>query len=433
MPSLPLEKRTVTWLIVLAAIASVLQGLVFWTRRVGLLQPETYWHTYWQKLAEAINHPGEHESFAAVLKFGSTLHHTEGWLWVLTKGLKELVWLGIMVLIVLQLRHLRLPRSMAVALGGLFALTAISALAALIAGRWIAVFAGVRSSLSWVLAAAGARLADPMVCRQFARAFVWVLVLQAVLVPFEMHYGLTMFWMDLGGHTFARPVGTFNLPTSLGAFTVITWAMAVSWGQYRGRDVVLITALTAFVLVANASATAWVAWALAIGGSIYFRFGRRVRITLLLASLPMLIAGWLALPHITGRYDVHDSLWGRIYPVQVYAQRNLSTVQTLFGYRFGVGANAYATLTGAETHSTVVGAQPVGDSTPAAMFWQVGVLGVAFGYALILIALLRAPRSRPLGFALLVSSLTLNVTEHFPLNLILGVWLANSARAEHMT
>ncbi len=414
-----------------AAVATLLNGVVFWARRVGLLQPDVYWHAYHTRFIRSISQAGEMGPYFEMLRFGSTLHEVDLWVWLATKGIKELVWLTVLILLLLNLRHVRLPRLMALSYLGVFALTALSALTAWLAGFWVAILAGWRATASWVLGAAGAALADASACRHFTRAFVWVLAVQLILIPFEIQRGLMIYFMFIGDEYVARPVGTFNVPTSLGAFTVVTWAMAMCWGQYTRRSQLFVSAVAAAILIANASATGWAAAAVASVGTAYLCMRRKYRIAILLVAAPLAIAGWLALPEITGRDEIHDSLWGRIYPVEVYAKREVSLTEAAFGHRFGAGSNAYASLSGTPTQATTPGDHPVGDSMPAALFWQVGGVGVMLCYGLMLMAIWRSPQSRPVGIAMLVSSITLNIPEHFPLNLVLGLWLANAARAEH--
>ncbi|MGQ0801660.1 MAG: hypothetical protein ACT4NL_16300 [Pseudomarimonas sp.] len=414
-----------------AAVATLLNGVVFWARRVGWLQPEVYWHAYQTRFFRSISQTGEMGPYFEMLRFGSTLHEVDRWLWLATKGIKELVWLAVLVLLLLNLRHMRLPRLLALSYLGVFVLTALSAVTAWLGGFWLAILAGCRATASWVLGAAGAALADASACRHVTRAFVWVLAVQLVLIPFEIQRGLMIYFVIIGDEYVARPVGTFNVPTSLGAFTVVTWAMAMCWGQYTRRSLILISAGAAAILIASASATGWAAAAIAAIGTAYLCMRKHHRVAILLAAAPLAIAGWLALPEVTGREDIHDSLWGRIYPVEVYAKRNVSLTEAAFGHRFGAGSNAYATLSGTPTQATTPGDHPVGDSMPAALFWQVGGVGVVLCYGLMLLAIWRSPQSRPVGIAMLVSSITLNLPEHFPLNLVLGLWLANAARAEH--
>jgi hypothetical protein len=128
---------------------------------------------------------------------------------------------------------------------------------------------------------------------------------------------------------------------------------------------------------------------------------------------------------VTGRFDVHDSLWGRIAPVEQYAERHLSMRQILFGTGFGLGTNAVGRLRGRD-FSDAIPDRPVGDSTPAALLWQVGLVGAACAYALLACGLLFDPTSRAIGITIAVSSIALNIGELFPVNLILGLWLANA-------
>jgi hypothetical protein len=178
-------------------------------------------------------------------------------------------------------------------------------------------------------------------------------------------------------------------------------------------------------LVPNASATAWGALFVMASAALYSRARARLRPYLLAAILPAMLAAWFSLPIVTGRFDIHDSLWGRIAPVQQYAERHLDMRQMLFGVGFGLGTNAVGSRYGRD-FSSAIPDRPVGDSTPAALLWQVGLLGMVCAYALVAIGLLADPASRAIGIAIAVSSIALNIGELFPVNLILGIWLANA-------
>jgi hypothetical protein len=224
-----------------------------------------------------------------------------------------------------------------------------------------------------------------------------------------------------------RVVGTFNLPVSLGIFSVVGWTAAVCWGELSRNERILLTLVLAFVLVFNASATAWVAFATAVATMGFARVPNCWRSWLLISVLPLALLGWSLLPTLTGRAEIHDSFWGRIAPVQLYASEHLSTREVLFGTGFGIGTNVQSAH---DSEPAVFGGtpdRPVGDSMPAALFWQVGLVGLFFAYALFALALRADEQSRPIGMALLVSSAAVNITELFPVSLILGFWLAGAA------
>ncbi len=412
----------------LVGLAAVLGGSVFWARRVGLLDPETYWGPYTALVRAAEGRRGDFDAYFEILRFGSSLHQLDGALW-LTKLAKEAVWLALVLLALSQVGRVRLPRAFTAIYLGLFALSGGSAISALLHGRWIDVLAGGRVFGSWVLGASGTAIVSKGVLHVLAVVCAWTLVVQGLLAPFEVWNGLTMYSMELFGTGIARIVGTFNLPISLGTFVVVTWAVALCWGSFSRRTMAWLTALVLALLVLNASATAWVSFGAAAVVRWRGRLGERGRVTLLLSVMPIGILLWLGLPTLTGRPDIHDSLWGRIQPVHEYAVDHLSPTEIAFGRSFGLGTNASWTM----THSAealqrqVVPDRPVGDSMPATLLWQVGLIGLVLAYGACGLALQRDASAQPIGVALLVASLAVNITELFPVNLILGLWLAHAA------
>jgi hypothetical protein len=412
----------------LVGIASLLGGCVFWLRRVGWLQRGEYYFSNGELVAMA---PGQADYMAVyqfVMRRHAALHDLQGW-WSVTKYAKEAVLAAFLVLAVTQIAKARPTRSFGLAYGGIFLLGFASALTTMFAGGWFALVAGGRTFAAWCLGATAAPLVDAVLLRRLARVLVWTLVAEAVLVAIELPLGLWIYTIVLFDHNVVRAVGTFNLPVSLGTFAVVSWASAFCWGDLSRQSRVLLTLVLIFVLVFNASATAWVAFALAMATMGFAHVPVRWRAWLLLSALPIALLGWSLLPTLTGRWDIHDSLWGRIAPVQLYAAEHLSTREVLFGTGLGIGTNALAAASEDNTPPVFGGIpdRPVGDSMPAVLFWEIGLVGVALVYSLFALALRADERSRAIGMALLVSSVAVNITELFPVNLILGFWLANAA------
>jgi hypothetical protein len=67
------------------------------------------------------------------------------------------------------------------------------------------------------------------------------------------------------------------------------------------------------------------------------------------------------------------------------------------------------------------------DSTVTALMMQIGVLGTLLFYAMLLWAGFRDRSARMFYAIVAVCSLTLNVTELFPVNFLLGIALARNA------
>ena len=412
----------------LVGVAAVLSGSVFWARRVGLLDPETYWHPYQALLRAAKDAPGDFDMYFEIMRFGGLVHELDGALW-LTKLGKEAVWLALVLLALTQVARVRQVWAFTGIYIGLFALSGASAVGALFQGRWVDVLAGGRVFGSWVLGATGAPIASKDVLRALAVVCVGTLVVQGLLAPLEVWRGLTMYSLVLFGTAIPRIVGTFNLPISLGTFAVVTWAVALCWGSFSKRTFSWLTGLVLAVLLFNGSATAWVAFGAAAAARFRWLLGERSRVALIVSAIPIGLLLWVGLPSLTGRGGIHDSLWGRIRPVHEYAAANLFPTEIAFGHGFGLGTNALWTVaTPEEARREAASAHPVGDSMPAALFWQVGVVGLVLAYAACGVALQMNPSAQPIGFALVTASLAVNITELFPVNVILGLWLARAAR-----
>jgi hypothetical protein len=399
---------------------------VFWLRRVGWLQAEQYWRTN-ETLILQSGHPADSlETFQYVMSHHASLHQLGGWLQI-TKYPREMVLVAFVLLALFQLSRFRPTARFGIAWAGMALLAAASATAAFFAGQWFALLAGTRSLGAWCIGAFAGPLVDAEVRRSLARVCAWTLLAQALLAAIEIRRGMLIYAIKLFDSDIVRVVGTFNLPASLGVFAVVACAMAWCWSGYPRRVLFGLTAVLIALLVVNASAVAWAALGAVALAQAYSRLRPRWRPILLAATLPIALLSWEALPTLTGRWDVHNSLWGRIAPVASYASDRLSTREVLFGKGFGLGTNA---LGSRSPPLKLVGGLPdgpVGDSMPAVLFWQFGLLGVSFAYALFAVALFVDSSSRAIGIALLVSTVAINITELFPVNLIFGFWLANAA------
>jgi len=411
------------------AVAAVLGGSVFWLRLVGWLQVEEYWiaHARWFHFDNQ-----EEDSAAAYRRFieFKISVQTLSWPWTLSKWPKQLLLIAVVAVAISQWRPWRRSPPWSWLGVAVLALALFTAASALWAGLWLNVIAGARSFVSWGLAVMSPAIASVSVLRALARTLAWTLVVQTVMVLIELHQGMLLYSVHLFDRDIVRVVGSFNLPASLGSFAVVAWFASYCWGELRPRTLLWLAVALGIVLVPNGSAVAWVSLVMGLAAIALSRLQQRWRIVLLLAALPTLLLLWQGLPQLTGRADVHTSLWGRIQPVHEYAAQRLSTTEVLLGLGFGEGTNALSAQVGTAPIATgALPDRPVGDSLPATLFWQIGLVGVVLAYLWMAMALRADPRSRPVGVALIVSSVAINITELFPVNLVLGFWLAHAARA----
>ena len=142
----------------------------------------------------------------------------------------------------------------------------------------------------------------------------------------------------------------------------------------------------------------------------------------------------LALPLLTQRPDAWNSIaaaGGRIDTLAQVLRAN-SPMQTLVGHGLARGSNLAANLQG---RGLEAGATPGitvesfhADSTVTMLLVQVGVLGVLAFYALLAWAWRVDPPARPFYLVAAIASLTINLPEAFPLNVLLGLALARSSQ-----
>jgi len=251
---------------------------------------------------------------------------------------------------------------------------------------------------------------------RIASAVAFLLVLQLLLVPWELVSSMP--FMGLGAWPFYLPrrlAAAFVLPSSLGIFAAAALSFCIGSAVYRRHGRVLWATAVLLVVLA-ASGTGVVAL---LGLAAVTRLQGRARVPLAVI-LGLVTAGTLLalLPVTLGRPDLFRSIVGPGSRLEVLHRVLAQPAPTvLFGQGLGSGTNTMGTVT---MH---LGA----DSTVILLILQIGVVGAACFYALLAWAGLRDPRLLPFFVITSVCSLTLNVPEAFPLNLLLGLAIAHSA------
>jgi hypothetical protein len=289
--------------------------------------------------------------------------------------------------------------------------------------------AGMRSFLFPFVALTGRWLAAHL--SEFAKCLGVLLVLQVCLVPFELYRGIHMFHEWSSWSLASRVVGTLVQPNSLGIFAVAAFAFYYSFAVPRSH--VALLALAAAALVAlSGSATGMACAALACFVLLQQRTSVHRRRLVTLLGLLLLVIGVAMLPTLTGREDVFDSLssGGRLGALAA-ALCDRPLAQVLLGSGLGVNTNLALVLgglggqaSGPATHGVV----PT-DSAFIGLLIQIGLLGTALFYALLAWAARRDCTARPFYAVLALCTLTINVTELFPVNVMLSLALAHSVWA----
>lgn len=303
----------------------------------------------------------------------------------------------------------------------LTALVTWQAVAGLLRGAPMATVAGLRS-FAFLGIAVTAGWVTAELLQRLVPWFVGLLALQLLLSPLEFLRGIPVQGhMVLFGEVFARRAsGTFVMPNTLGVFAACVVALAAGFGEdslLRG----LAWVLGGLVVLVSGSGTGIVM--LAVVGLSVALFERRRPNRLALAGIgvALVVAAFLL---IRGRPDVGESLEGRVEGMRSLAGGTPLT--TLFGRGIGLGTNTeFQTRVGLGNEAPTV--KPVvqaGESAVAAVILQTGFAGLALLATSLGLAFARSVSSRPLVLALCAASLTLNLTEAFPVSLLLGLVLA---------
>jgi hypothetical protein len=261
----------------------------------------------------------------------------------------------------------------------------------------------------------------------FAYCAGWLVILQVLLVALELTFGIPI---SSCPHWF-RAAGTMVLPNTLGAVAVVALAFYASFTAIGTRFFVLLLA-TALLLAASGSGTGLVAlFALLAMLALRRMTGSRQRMAVL-ASVLLGVLMVLQLPAITHRPDIYDSLFAKGGRVDTFNKvlRVSSPTDTLIGHGLGYGTNTASNLAAISTAPapSVLGAHDrfFADSTVTVLLTQLGIVGITVFYWLLGWAYWRDPMARPAYLVIVLVSLTMNVTELFPINFMLGLLLAHT-------
>jgi hypothetical protein len=288
-------------------------------------------------------------------------------------------------------------------------------------GPWPALL-GARGLAFLVLAFGAGIFVDALLLKAVSRALAACLLIQLLLGTCELLYGLPLNGYLPWGHLPRRIAGTLVLPNSLGVFASCATAFALTFGEgwsrtsrraLWGASLLLIVAsgsgagLLGMVVLVVALAMRWQSQAVL----------RPIRIVAFLALIAVLL---LAMPWTLSRPRLWESVESRIDKTLTVVGSGEYTA-ILFGHGLGFGSNA--ALQGQQLAERSV--LPA-DSTPILLVREIGVLGTALVYLILLSAWLRDVQARTFYAVAIVTSLASNVLELFPVNLLLGLALART-------
>lgn len=183
-------------------------------------------------------------------------------------------------------------------------------------------------------------------------------------------------------------------------------------------------------LFLSGSATALFLLLFASVATLWSKIDNRYRKWLLCGGIASSVFLFLLLPLLTGRAVIYYSLWGRLSLYKEHIFTGSEWYELLFGRGLGAGTNTAVNLLmdwqASTAHGVVSHTVFVADSTPLMLISQVGFIGLFLVYGLLFLAVRNDPQSRIFYVSIILASLTVNISELFPVNFILGLLLARS-------
>jgi len=447
----PAAQRVARLLALALGIAVICNGAGTYLKRTGLLEPDSY-RAYWaihcwvmeqppaepaepqcarySSPAEIANHaqpdPGDPRSVSnyiyktAAAERPLKLLKDVFWIVLIGAGLGKVAWQ--------EVRPANWRRLWPISALAVYSVV-MFLLSIPINGALIAV-AGLRSFL-FLFSALLCRWLIPHMA-VFANLAGALLVIQGLLVPFELFRGIHLFHEWSAWSLASRVAGTLVQPNTMGVFAVAALAFYYSFSISRRCLAALVLVSLGLVLLSG-SGTGLVCAALGLLLIARRRVNKQWRTAATSAGALAVAAALLMLPNLTGRENIFDSIGtsrGRV-AVLHSALFERGAAEVLFGSGLGVNTNTALSLA---TPGSREGMHPSGpiahaptDSTLTGLVIQIGLLGTLMFYGALLWAASRDVRARPFYLVAALCSLTINLTELFPVNVLLGLALAHSA------
>jgi hypothetical protein len=437
------------WL-VLAMVAAVLaNGAPFYLKRVGLVDREAY-QLYWANHCVELDgtivrerpclaNVTKQEATDALLRGGYAQDYY-GYLYQVSaaerplKLAKDILVLGLLLLSAWVFARERAGGLWSAAraawpLTALLGYCLLSFAASTFGNGAIVAAAGLRSFMFIGIALLGGWLAPQV--GLFAAGAAALLAFESSLMPLELVRGIHLFleWspLDLA----SRTAGTLVQPNSMGVFAACGLAFCISFLPAR-RALPLLGVVTLALVLLSGSATGLLCLSFLALMLARRRLPQWVLPWDALALVLLMLAVMLILPGVLGRDDLYESIWsegGRVGVLHMAIVAH-TPMEVLFGRGLGVNTNLALNLLGSAGQNALGAANPTEalptDSTFVGLVIQIGLLGTILFYAALFWAGRRDPSARLFYCVVAMASLTLNVTELFPVNMLLGIALAHS-------
>jgi hypothetical protein len=273
----------------------------------------------------------------------------------------------------------------------------------------------------WIpLAALAAWLTTPRRLQILADGAASLVLLQLPFLLLEAMRGLPLpFGGTAGPWLPTRLSGIMNQPNTLGGLLAVSVAFCLCLSQRRWQRWPLLALSLLIAILARSGGGVAGLSLLAAGQILKNRRPRPGQLLALLLAFMMLAA---ALPRLLGRPQLLESPAGRLHTVRIWLHSPHTPQEWLLGY--GLASQ----ISQSPTISTSVGQAPSArgpdaDGMPQLLLAQGGLLALVAFYGLLAWCIVQDPPFRLFWFVLVITSLSLRVTDVFPF----GIWMAVAA------
>lgn len=416
-------------------VAVVLNGSIFWLKRVGILEPQLrrlYYSEYYRESPEGMSQAEQDALSQKVNGFTVQIFAVKGYE-LLFKVAKDLL-VGLFLIYSfgrLFFRQSRLPSKAFWPAYAFLALWIILLIMSLWHGSWVLPWVSLRPFSFLLISLAGAWAVSDEDLHFLAKGLVVLGLIQLLLLPMELARGIHLFHARFfGTHYGDRVVGTLLLPSSLSVFAVFSLAFYYLFSKSRSFFRLYFCVVVVLVYF-SASGIGW----LLLASFLAFWAYRNVTI----ANKKWIVTGgaiavlllMLVLPHLVGRPDVYQSVAGRVRVFERFWKFHDGIRSVMFGKGLGVGTNLANNIdmyyhSYGQSLDQSISTKAYADSTPMALLQEAGLIGLLAFYFLLAYAAWKDRTATVLYFIIALASLTINVMEFFPLNVLFGILLARS-------
>ena len=267
----------------------------------------------------------------------------------------------------------------------------------------------------------------------FALYLLMTLGLLLVLAPIEMSKAIQVF--NTNSIFKKRMTGFMDQPNTLGVYVICIagFFVAMYRSQLNSRSFIALCISALVLIILSGSNAAALVFCVFLTAELVLAKSSN---TSSLKPIILLLLGIVIVSlYFTHGRSVVDSLAGRLVKYQYYFSLDLPLLKLLFGHGLGAGTNTIMQIQSYFPFEEFA-RLPVKfsvDSTPLLLIIQTGVIGCAIFYCLLLYAMIKDIKKRSAYIVFILCSLSINIIEVFPLNIVLALLLSASLMLKAQT